>query len=220
MSGHRDVDGISRALLDWVGETLPGVTVSAAPVDGNDVADGVTVRLMRLAPLSQPRHADHVRQAMTLDYRIAVRAPEAFTEQQRLADLAFAAMDSAEIELVADPIVELPASVCASLVVRVQAERSRDLPRAPLVREPPVLRLGPLDWIEGTVLGPGDQPIARARITLGNGEIVATTGADGRFRFRALADSTIAATVRARSTRVDAAVEPGKPAIIHLPLEA
>jgi hypothetical protein len=173
----------------------------------------------------EPRARDRLIRTLALDYLISIRADDPLAEHRLVAELAFAIMDMADYELVAD---QSAAQAClasglgptAGLVIRSHARRVDDIAQAPLVREPAIMRVAPLGFVDGIVLGPGDLPIPGATVTLGDGDRSAVTGPDGRFRFASPADAPVQVAARAHGRANATAAAAGKPAVIKLPLEA
>jgi len=224
MGTSRHADEVTRGLLDWVRRHDSGGRVDVQTLGRESEEDGIDIRLLDVAPRLEPRVRGRIDRTLALDYLVTVRFADPIAEHRRVAELAFAAMANPFYEIVAD---RPPAQAClalglkpsAGLVLRAQARLSEDQPRAPLVREPAITRIVPLAFVEGTVVGPGNVPIAGALVTVDGSDRAATTGADGRFRFATPADTAVRGTVRARSTEMPIVAEPGRPAIIPLPLE-
>lgn len=225
MSMSRHADEVTQGLVDWVRRQNPDIRVDAQPIGRETDQDGIDIRLIGLTPRFEPRQRDRIEHSVALDYLVAVRFADPLAEHRSLAEIAFAAMETAGYEIVAD---RSAADACAAIglrpsagiVLRAQARLSRELPRAPLVREPAITRLVPLGHVEGVVVGPGNIPIAGAFITLEGDARAAVTGPDGRFRFATPAGTPVHITARARSTEAAVSAEPGDPAVIQLPLEA
>lgn len=225
MSMSRHADEVTQGLVDWVRRHIPNTRVDAQPIGRDTGEDGIDIRLIALTPRFEPRQRDCIEHIVALDYLLTVRFADPLAEHRNLAELAFAAMETAGYEIVAD---RSPAEACAAIglspsagiMLRAQARLSQELPRAPLVREPAIARLVPLGHVEGVVVGPGNVPIAGAFVTLEGDARAAVTGPDGRFRFATPAGTLVHLTARARSTEAAVSAEPGDPAVIQLPLEA
>jgi hypothetical protein len=225
MSKSRDADDVTRELIDWVKDRCPGTPAAALSLADSDPESGIGIRLIQVSPRMEPRARDRLIRTLALDYLISIRADDPLAEHRLVAELAFAIMDMADYELVAD---QSAAQAClasglaptAGLVIRSQARRVDDIAQAPLVREPAIMRVAPLGFVDGIVLGPGDLPIPGATVTLGDGDRSAVTGPDGRFRFASPADAPVQVAARAHGRANATAAAAGKPAVIKLPLEA
>lgn len=69
------------------------------------------------------------------------------------------------------------------LVVDVPVTVSHPVPDTPLVREPLRLNKSGIRPLTGSVLGPGDEPVAAIRVAVPGTGLVAYTDQAGRFRF-------------------------------------
>jgi hypothetical protein len=68
------------------------------------------------------------------------------------------------------------------LVVEVPASVGHPAPDTPLVRGPLVLKQSGIRPLSGSVLGPGDEPVAAVRVEVTGTELATYTDAGGRFR--------------------------------------
>jgi hypothetical protein len=218
----------TRELIGWTQEVLPGRTVVARSLSDRDCGEGVDLRLVGLAPHAAPRAASPPL-TMTADYLVTVRAPDPIVEQTGAMDLLFAAMEHEETEVVLD---RDPLKLCAELnlppgpgfVLRatVSIARRRQADRAGLVRFPLNIVSGELGVLQGSVLGPGDTPVAGAVARLEGLDRSTQTDAFGRFRLHGPVGGKgrpVRLNVRARGVEIDSEVETGSPVILRLPLE-
>ena len=162
---------------------------------------------------------------MTLDYLITVNLDDPIDEHSAVAELAFAAIESSDLEIatdcsVSDACQAIGLTPSAGLVLRTEARREYALQRAPLVRELPIVSVGGLAQAEGTIIGPNHIPIAGAIVTLDGSNRQVTTGPDGRFRFAVPEGTRPQITARARSREVTSKLTPNSPSLIPLPMEA
>ncbi|MGE5722098.1 MAG: carboxypeptidase-like regulatory domain-containing protein [Sphingomonadales bacterium] len=225
MSVACDAKTVTQQLLDWIDHQLPNISAVPVSLLKSDIGDGIEVRLLDLSTRAEPRSPDRLSHTLLLDYLITVRFADPLTEHRHVGELALAVLESPDLQLVTDRqvpeacrLLGLPPS--AGLILRAELRRTRDLPRAPLVREPAITRLSPLAWLEGVVVGPGDQPVAGAMVVLEGSDRTHITGPDGHFRFPSPSGNPVHATVRARSVTASAELGAGAPTIIKLPLEA
>jgi hypothetical protein len=215
-----DAGAVTTGLMRWIEDRLPGEKVVAESNEG-----GVSIHLAGLAPRIVPHHPLRKSAVLALDYLIAARQSDPLEAHRAVGELAFAALDHDEYQLVGDASVaeisqRLGMAPAPGIVIRVELRREAVRPSAPLVRHPPLTRLEPLDEITGLVVGPGGTPIANALVLLTGSNRSVTTGPDGRFRFAIPAGSPAQVTARARSRKVLASLDPGSTNIISLPMEA
>ncbi len=218
----------TRDLIGWTQEVLPGRVVVVRSLAERDCGEGVDLRLIALAPRSAPRA---VSPPLTLaaDYLITVRAADPLVEQAGVMDLMFAAMEREETEVVADrdalklcADLSLPPGPGFVLRAMVSIARRRQADRAPLVRFPVTISGGELGVLQGSVLGPGDTPVAGAVVRVEGVDRTAQTDAFGRFRLRGpvgAKNKPVRLNVRARGVEIDSEVETDSPVILRLPLE-
>jgi hypothetical protein len=225
MSKSRNADDVTRELIDRIKDRCPGVPATALGLADDAPESGISVRLIQVSPRMEPRARDRLIRTLALDYLVGVRADDALAEHRLLAELAFAIMDLPDFELVggegaAQACLAAGLAPAAGLVVRGHACRVDDIAQAPLVREPAIMRVAPLGFVDGIVIGPGDLPVPNATVTLGDGVRSAVTGPDGRFRFASPDDAPVQVAARAHGRERTIAAAAGEPAVIKLPLEA
>jgi len=223
--GPGDAREASLALQEWLGLIAPGVPVGLATGPASDADHGIAIRLVEVAPRVVPLSPGHRSSAIALDYLVTVGIEDARLAHAALAEIAFAAQDSASYEIVTGRHV---AELCATsgialvpgLVLRTELRRDVPVRLAPLVREAPKPNLEPLVQARGRVVGPGNVPIAGALVTIAGSSRCCTTGPDGRFRFAIPAGQPATVTARARSREVSASLAPETETIPTLQLRA
>jgi hypothetical protein len=218
----------TRELIGWTQEVLPGRAIVARSLGDRDCGEGVDLRLIGLAPHAAPR-AVSPPLILTADYLVTVRAADPFVEQTGAMELLFAAMEHDEVEILLDRDVlklcadlDLPPGPGFVLRAMVSAARRHLADRAGLVRFPLNIVSGELGVLQGSVLGPGDTPVAGAVVRVEGVDRTAQTDAFGRFRLHgpvAGKGRPVRLNVRARGVEIDAEVETGSPVILRLPLE-
>lgn len=220
-----EVGGATRELVGWVREVLPDRTVAARALGDKDCGEGVDIRLIGLAPRPSPRTASPPL-ALTLDYLMTVRAADPHVEQAALVDLMLAAMEHEDAEVATDRdalrlCLDLGLPPGPGFVLRATVSRRRPAVRAPLVRFPLEVAQSQIGVLQGSVLGPGDTPVAGAVVRAEGLDRTAQTDAFGRFRLPGPVggDAPVRLTARARGVEVDGQVEAGRPVILRLPLE-
>lgn len=218
----------TRGLIGWTQEVLPGRTVVARSLSDRDCGEGVDLRLIGLAPYAAPRAASPPL-TLTADYLVTVRAADPIVEQTGAMELLFAAMEHDDTEVVLDrdalkvcAELDLPPGPGFVLRAMVSIPRRRVADRAGLVRFPLNIVSGELGVLQGSVLGPGDTPVAGAVVRLEGLDRSAQTDAFGRFRLPGPVGGKgkpVRLNVRARGVEIDSEVETGSPVILRLPLE-
>lgn len=169
------IDTIDRDLLEWLKATVPKTAVSfaAPPADGGD-KPVVSCYLLALAAAPPTRGAatgGPAPQQFALRYLISVSAAVAEDAHRVLGPLVFAAMDRPGCEVELDM---LPADLWLALgvvprpafVLRVPLRLARPEPTSGVVLHPIVINHAPLRPLAGRVVGPGDVPLAGARLDL------------------------------------------------------
>lgn len=219
------IDEVDARLVDWVGSVLGAdVGVGLGP-PGPGTPAGVNLYLLEIAPAPPPRGAAGAAALQfALRYLVTTWGDDARKAHALLGELLFAAMEAPglEVDTLALPTevwVALGAAPRPGFVLRVPVRREKPVARAPAVREL-VTRYAPASPMVGRVLGPGDLPVAKAFVELPELRLVATTDAEGRFRFPMVPTEprTRALRVRARGEVVPVQVSPapGEEALIRI----
>lgn len=187
------------------------------------VAEGIDARPIALARADEVRGGGRPPVAFRVRYLVTASTLAA------LEAVLLAATDrpGVDVDLDAPPLdlwraLELPPQPAVWLTVMVRHER--DEPQAPRVLTPLVVRGDPLRSINGRLVGPGDVPLAGARVELVATRQATRTAHDGRFRFDAApteapARFSIAAKGAAFVADVDLDVEDDEVLIRCDPLE-
>jgi phosphoribosylcarboxyaminoimidazole (NCAIR) mutase len=214
---------VTRSILAWVADVLPGVPVAAASLDDDAPGAGVKVRLWNIAPKRLTQTLANA-QALRLDYVITVRLDDPLEEHRSLGELCLSAMADPAIELddqlsVSDLLARLNLAPRSGLVVRRHLTREAAADKVERVRVPLEVRLGGLRQLEGVVLGPNDAPVAGARVGVAGQDVETLTDAWGRFRLTAAAIGGAQLTARAHGAACRAACADHGPTILRLPLE-
>ena len=225
MTTNREANTVTEELLAWITQQVPKFSVAVTAVGKPREGPGVALALLRAVPRVSPLSFDRKRAVLALDYLVTVSLSDPLDEHSAVAELAFAALESPDIEIAIDyPVSEacraigLPPS--AGLVLRTEARRERILARAPLVRELPIVSVVGLAQAEGKVIGPNNLPIAGAIVTLDGSNRQVTTGADGRFRFAVPEGTRPQVAARTRSRKGTSRLTPATPNLISLQTEA
>ncbi len=181
------IDRIDRELEAWARSLLGEVGVVFAP-PRQETTDNVVLFFLTDLKHTQPIRGGrgHLLE-MAARYLVAVWANDPLEEHRLLAELAFAAMRSGqfELELEAPPLelwTALGSRPRASFHLRVPIRQKVERPKAKPVLEPPQLRRSKMGPWEGVLLGPGEVPVAGARVEFPRLHRSVTTDANGRFR--------------------------------------
>lgn len=185
------IDQVDKRLRDWTQSSQPGIEVTFG--EPSDVKEGMGVNLYLFDLVNSPPARGNNRPPMqvALRYLVTVWAAKPEEAHHLLGNLIFAAMDNTEFEIELDPIPvalwrALGTAPRPAFVIRVPLRRDRPEPERRLVRAPLVVRQSPMRSVEGTVVGPGDIPIANARVELPGLGRYTRTDSKGRFAFSAV----------------------------------
>ena len=186
------IDTIDRELLDWLKATVPKTTVSLAvpPAEAGD-KPLVSCYLLALATAPPTRGAANgspAPQQYALRYLISVSAADPEVAHRVLGPLVFAAMDRPGCEVELDM---LPADLWLALgvvprpafMMRVPLRLARPEPAAGMVLHPIVINQSPLRALSGRLVGPGDVPLAGARLALPSLNLATRSDHRGHFTF-------------------------------------
>jgi hypothetical protein len=113
-------------------------------------------------------------------------------------------MEQAEFEVELNPV---PTAVWAAFKVppqpgfllRALLRVTPPEPDIPVVREPISVSGSPMTQLNGVVLGPGDVPLAQARVELPSLQLSTQTDHKGRFRFTAVPTEPAAKQLRLKA---------------------
>lgn len=186
------IDAIDRELQEWLKATVPKTTVSfaAPPAEAGD-KPVVSCYLLALATAPPTRGAatgGPAPQQFALRYLISVSASVAEEAHRVLGPLVFAAMDrpGCEVELdmlPADLWLALGVVPRPSFMLRVPLRLARPEPSVGVVLHPIVINHSPLRSLIGRVVGPGDVPLAGARLDLPSLHLSTRSDHRGHFTF-------------------------------------
>ena len=222
MTSTHDATILSESLVDWVQSVRPDAAVRI--VSGRGESNGsakaksdkeITVRLVRVEGMSEPRSGDAVSRKLSVEYQFGVTYADPLAENQAIADLAFAILDRDDLGERREVVSSENGALSATFVLH----RQRDLPRAKPVRET-VFELHPNARVTGSVRAENGFPIARARLEVRDINRMIVTDNDGGFAFAAPAGIAVRATVSAKGKTADVELKPGEPNFITLAMES
>jgi hypothetical protein len=201
------IDQIDAGLTKWVEGVVAGVRPSFAPP--SDAEDGLAISLYLLEIVDDPRrqHSGRPKLQPSLRYLVTTRAGEPQDAHRLLGVLFYAALDNPDYEVELDRVdTELWSALGIAprpaFILRLPLPHEWTLPELPLVTQGPVTSITGLATLYGQVLGPGDIPLAGARVELANLNRWVTTGRRGRFALAGVppapAPKTVLITARGR----------------------
>jgi hypothetical protein len=219
------IDTVDEQLLEWLKSEVPGSPVSLAPpTAGLEAKPAVSCYLLELAaapPARAPANGRPVPLQLGLDL---------YLEAHRLlGNLVLAAMDrpGCEVDLTPPPAAmwqALGAIPRPAFVMQLPLRRERPLPSTGIVRHPIVIREASLRALSGRVLGPGEVPLAGARLEIPALHLSTRSDATGRFTFPPIPSSPLPSevivTARGRMLRVvpDQLIDGERQLIITFPI--
>ncbi len=186
------IDAIDRELLEWLKATVPKtmVSLSTPPAEAGD-KPLVSCYLLSLATAPPSRGASTggpAPQQFALRYLISVSATAPEDAHRLLGPLVFAAMDrpGCEVELDMQPAelwLALGVIPRPAFLLRVPLRLARPEPTAGIVLHPIVINQSPLRPLAGRLVGPGDVPLAGARLELPSLQMSTRSDHRGYFIF-------------------------------------
>lgn len=205
---------------------LGAAEVSLAPPSASRSGRGIGLYLLELGQTPPDRTARRPPLQLCLRYLVTTWADEPEEAHRLLGELVFAAVESEEFETDLDP---LPAAAWAALgappqpsfVLRVPLRLERPQPPSKLVRRPLVIHAVARSSIHGLVVGPGDVPVAGARVELPALRLSERTDTKGRFCFPTVPAEPGAKALRVKakgrelSVTAELPTPDGEPLVIH-----
>ena len=209
------IEQIDGRLTAWVKSILNDITVTLSPPGQLPQDRGVSLYLLELVD-APPMRGGPKRPPLQLGLRYLVTtwATEPEAAHQALGKLIIAAMEQAEFEVELNPI---PTTVWAAFgvppqpgfLLRALLRVAPPEPNIPVVREPISISGSPMTQLNGVVLGPGDVPLARARVEFPALQLATQTDHKGQFRFTAVPTepTTKQLRIKAKGKMLDTTVE-------------
>jgi hypothetical protein len=183
------IEHVDARLQQWAGTVVgPSVEVSLSPPRNDPKDSGVSLFLMEMVGQPPMRGAQRSPLQFAVRYLVTVWAGDPVAEHRLLGDLVVAAMQVEDFEVELVPLAAatwtaLSATARPSFVLRVPVRQARPEPAAKPVRQPLVVRGGSIARLSGVLLGPGDVPIASARVEIPDIAAATETDWQGRFLF-------------------------------------
>jgi hypothetical protein len=215
-----------QSMKAWVQRVLGAVEVRLVAPGGAHQGAGVGLYLMDLVDCPPARQNGRPPLQFGLRYLVTTWADDPEEEHRLLGELAFAALDDADLDVELSP---LPAATWAafglpprpSFLLRVPIRRARPESPPKLVRAPIVVKSAPLVPLFGEVIGPNDAPLYGVTVEYPALGLVERTDAKGRFHFVSVPEDGLPKQLRVRldgselEVRVDQATAEAAPVVIH-----
>jgi hypothetical protein len=223
------IDEVDERLRAWAAGVAGQVEVSTTPPAAGRQGTGVSLYLLGLQTRPPLRGTEGVPPLQVgLRYLVSTWSDDPARAHRLLGQLVLAAMADAELEVDLEPLPPvawsafgLPPQPAFTVVTVLRQERPVPAPR--LVRQLRVESSG-LVSLAGTVVGPGDLPLAGAQVELPALNLAAETDWRGAFAFAAVPGQPpvkhLVVRARGRELAVDADLAAAGPLTIRFtPLE-
>lgn len=223
------IDQIDARLTKWVEGVVKGVRPSFAPP--SDAEDQLAISLYLLEIVDDPRryHTGLPKLQPSLRYLVTTRAGEPQDAHRLLGVLFYAALEHPDYEVELDPVdTELWSAFGIAprpaFILRLPLPHDWKLPELPLVTQGAVTDVSSLATLYGWLLGPGDTPLAGARVELPNLFISAMTDHRGRFTLAGVPVAPKKKTLLIKARRREKTIvvqqtgTPEEPVVIHFNL--
>ena len=207
------IDEVDLQLREWVGGLVDkGVEISFAPPSNAGSGSGVSVYLLELVPAPPLRGELRTPVQLALRYLVSTWGEKADDQHRLLGDLALAAMTNPEFEVELRPLpaetwAAFPAVPRPSFYIKVPLRQERPEPVTKLVRQPLVVKATNLMAVLGRVVGPGDVPVAGARVEIAAADLSTETDHSGRFALAGVPSDPPKKVIRIRARRREMSVE-------------
>lgn len=183
------IEEVDQRLREWIASVLPEeIEVSLLPPGkmGNKKTVGLYLKdILHSVPHKGARRPPL---QVLLRYLISSWAENPEEAHSLLGRLLFAAMEHPGYEVELAPIPPevwnaFGAIPAPAFMIKVPLRLERPEKPSPLIRSPIEIAKSELASMGGTILGPGEVPLANARVELSTHKLVARTDAKGRFLF-------------------------------------
>lgn len=234
------IEEVDQRLRQWVLSTLsdlpmdstpevdfepPGAellqTATANDTAPNDTAPNAKIHLYlmemrRVAPVPGRKRPPR---RLLLRYLVTASASSHTLIHRLLGNLAFAALENTEFELDENPLpLELWSAFKVAprpgFVLQAPVDLRVEPRRGPLVEKALVLETENLVELHGLVVGPGDRPIAGARVGIPALGRSTYTDGNGRFTFGAISQAAKRLRIEARGRELDVSARPGSEPLV------
>jgi hypothetical protein len=223
------IENVDARLRDWVSGVAGQQEISLGPPVAGRPGSGVSLYLMGVRPRPPMRGTERPPVQVELRYLVTTWSDKPEQAHSLLGQLVLAAMRDADLDVDGEP---LPPGAWASFQLAPQPSFTlvallRDEPpasTAKLVTRSLRIDGAGLTRLDGTVLGPGDVPVAAASVELPALQLTVQTDGRGRFVFARLPAQPsvkhLVVRARGRQLAVDADLAAAAPLVIRIPMEA
>jgi hypothetical protein len=186
------IEDVDQRLIEWLGSVLAeDIEVSLLPPKDSGDKKIVGLYLKDILPSAPTRGSRRPPLQVLLRYLVTSQAQNPAEAHHILGRLLFAAMEHPEYEVELEP---LPAEIWTafgtvplpSFMLCLPLRLERPDKGVSLIRSPIEVQQSPMVSREGAVLGPGEIPLANARVELSTHNLVARTDSKGLFFFPAV----------------------------------
>jgi hypothetical protein len=222
----------TRLVSGWIRPAVGEVAVLFGPLETEPLLEGtagIHLTLLGISPATQARVLSRQPQSLLMfaRYLVTVRAPTRAEADRLIVALGFAALDRGSPELERDGAgsdlwLALRVAARPALVVREALERPRVKKRVPLVRRPVETEYAPGRRVAGRIVGPGNIPIAGARIEVASAGLTTYSDHRGDFILAGVPtgppDPTLFIAAKGVRLTVQADASSKEPLLISVPL--
>ncbi len=206
------IDEIDTELRDWAAAILEKSAQVSLAAPSNAPETVVNLHLSALLPAPPMRGDRRPPVQLALRYLVSAWASDVGERHRLLSVLAIGAMTNPQYEVELEPVpaemwLALEATPRPSFYLKVPLRQELPEPRAKMVRKPLVVQGTTLSALSGTVVGPGDVPLANARVEIPSANLATETDYAGRFRFNGVPVDPVTKVIRVRARRHEMAVE-------------
>jgi hypothetical protein len=185
------IDQADQRLKDWAGSIVADAEILLSIPDSAKPWRGISLYLLELTQRAPPRTTRRPPLQLWLRYLVTTWSDRPEDAHRMLSELVFAAMENPDFDVEADVLGGATWSALGmpprpAFVLGLPLRRERPAATGVLVRQPLVVKPSPLEPLHGVVLGPGDTPLAEARIQIPALRLQARTDGKGRFEFPAV----------------------------------
>jgi len=203
---------IDTELRDWAAAIVDKSAQISFAAPSNSSETVVNLHLAALLPAPPMRGDRRAPVQLALRYMVSAWASDVGEQHRLLGSLAIGAMRNPRYEVELEPVpgemwAALSATPRPSFYLKVPLRQAQPEPKQKLVRKPLVIEGTQLTQLFGAVIGPGDVPLANARVEIPMADLATETDYAGRFGFRGVPVDPPRKLVRVRARRHEMTVE-------------
>lgn len=199
------IDAVDQSVLEWIRQVAPEVSVTLDPPFPEEKSSRISVYLAEVSPAHSTSAAGNKRQPLQTSLRYVISTCGGTQEDQHrlFGPILFEAMEQEEFKVVltGEPpgfwsAMGVPPRPSFSLTAPCIVERP--MPPMKYVKKV-VLKTSPMRSLQGVVLGPGDIPLAGARVEWPTLDRRTRTDSRGKFQFAGLPGELAGKSLRVRA---------------------